>query len=57
MEWVKEESLWTKIKNIIDEIADEISYLRVYSKSAFVRISYEGKIILFDIDFGVNSNY
>ena len=57
MEWVKEESLWTKIKNIIDEIADEMSYLRVYSKSAFVRISYEGKIILLDIDFGVNSNY
>lgn len=57
MEWKTKDTLWDKIENTINEIAEEISYLKIYSKSAFIRISYEGEIVLLDIDFGVHSNY
>lgn len=57
MEWKTKDSIWDKIENIINEIAKEISYLKIYSKSAFIRISYKGEIVLLDIDFGVHSNY
>lgn len=40
----------------MDNISQEILYLKVYSKSAFVRISYTGDIILFEGDFGIHSN-
>lgn len=40
----------------MDSISKEISYLNVYSKSAFIRISYTGGIILFEGDFGIHSN-
>lgn len=41
----------------MDNISQEISYLKVYSKSAFIRISYAGDIILFEGDFGIHSNH
>lgn len=54
--WKIKKSLWEQIKEIMDNISQEISYLKVYSKSAFVRISYTGDIILFEGDFGIHSN-
>lgn len=57
MEWKIKDSLCGRIENTINEIAEEISYLKVYSKSAFIRISYEGEITLLEIDFGIHSNY
>lgn len=57
MEWEIKDTLWSKIENTINKIAEEISYLKIYSKSAFIRILYEGEIVLLDIDFGVHSNY
>ena len=57
MEWEIKDTLWGKIENTINEIAEEIFYLKIYSKSTFTRISYEGEIVFIDIDFGVHSNY
>lgn len=56
MEWEITKSLWEQIQEIMDNISQEISYLKVYSKSAFIRISYTGDIILFEGDFGIHSN-
>lgn len=56
MEWEIKKSLWERIKEIINNISQEISYLKVYSKSAFVRISYTGDIVLFEGDFEIYSN-
>lgn len=56
MEWETKKSLWEQIQGIIDNISQEISYLNVYSKSAFARISYTGDIFLFEGDFGIHSN-
>lgn len=56
MEWKIKKSLWEQIKEIMDNISQEISYLKVYSKSAFVRISYTEDIVLFEGDFGIHSN-
>lgn len=56
MEWEIKKSLWEQIQKIMDNISQEISYLKVYSKSAFIRISYAGDIILFEGDFGIHSN-
>lgn len=57
MEWEIKKSLWEQIQEIMDNISQEISYLKVYSKSAFIRISYTGDIILFEGDFGIHSNH
>ena len=56
MEWETKKSLRNQIQEIMDSISKEISYLNVYSKSAFIRISYTGGIILFEGDFGIHSN-
>ena len=56
MEWEIKKSLWEQIQEIMDNISQDISYLKVYSKSAFVRISYTGDITLFEGDFGIHSN-
>lgn len=56
MEWEIKKSLWNQIQEIMDSISKEISYLNVYSKSVFIRISYTGGIILFEGDFGIHSN-
>lgn len=56
MEWEVKKSLRNHIREIMDSISKEISYLNVYSKSAFIRISYTGDIILFEGDFGIQSN-
>lgn len=56
MEWEIKKSLRNQIQEIMDSISKEISYLNVYSKSAFIRISYTEGIILFEGDFGIHSN-
>lgn len=56
MEWEIKKSLWEQIQEIMDNISQDISYLKVYSKSAFARISYTGDITLFEGDFGIHSN-
>lgn len=56
MEWEVKKSLWKQIQEIMDNISEEIAYLKVYSKSAFIRTSYTGDIILFEGDFGIYSN-